>query len=92
MMNSRADTRLPASRPMAKLMSPCPVTASATVITMPSQLSACSISTRVRGARRCTIARGAVTRPLITTLSANTRITLAADGTPSTPASAGAPR
>jgi hypothetical protein len=92
MMNSRADTPLPTSRPMAKLMSPCPVAASPTVIAIPSQLSACSISTRVRGARRCTMARGAVTRPLTTTLSAITRITLAADGTPSAPASAGALR
>ena len=91
-MNSRADTPLPASLPMAKLMSPCPVAARPTVIAMPSQLSACSISTRVRGARRCTMARGPVTRPLTTTLSAITRITAAADGTPRAPASAGAPR
>ena len=45
------------------------------VTATPTQLSACSIITRSHGARRCNIARGAVTSPLTTMLSVATRIT-----------------
>ena len=90
-MNSAAETSAPATRPMAKLMSPCPARTSPTVTATPTQLSACSTSTRVRGARRCTIARGAVTTPLIRTFSATTRITPVTAGAPMAAARAGAP-
>ena len=90
-MNSTAETALPAIRPTAKPISPWPVATRAIVIATPIQLSTCSITTRSHGDRRCSIARGAVTRPLIRMLSVTQRITWAAPGVPMVAASAGAP-
>ena len=86
-----AETALPASRPQARLIRPCPVANSPMVTTTASQLSTWSISNRRRGACRSTMARGAATSPLMTTLSAMYRITPAAAGVPMVPANAGAP-
>ena len=91
MMKSTAEARLPAIRPTAKPISPWPVATRAIVTATPIQLSTCSITTRVPGARRWSIARGAVTRPLIRTLSVTHRIAWAAPGVPMVAASAGAP-
>ena len=86
-----AETTLPAIRPQARLMRPCPVAKSQMVTATASQLSTWSIRRRRRGARRSIMALGAATTPLMTTLSAMYRITPAAAGAPMVPAKAGAP-
>jgi hypothetical protein len=62
------------------------------VITTPAQLSIWSIISLRRGARRSTMARGAATAPLITTVSATRRMVVTVPGTPIAAAMAGAPR
>lgn len=91
-MYRRADPAAPARRPTARLIAPHPARARAIDTSAPSQLLTWSATAFLSCLKYlCSMAAGAATAPLTSTLRASSRTTGAACGLPIAAANAGAP-